>query len=319
MPEPTINKFLIRESMKGLQARQSFASLEELTEAVAEDLFNEGFTVGSEAKAKIAKVVEEEGYTGRFALDDVLRRKFKNKRLLPIVSVVVGLLVFVITTSASAIIEHFVQKPLEDARPAPLTAIFQVPDRADQLLRFKAQIKNTSGAPLTNIIIFASADQVAKQYPIQQLAVGESHTVSGILDLTGVDGDTIDFVAYVIVGDFSLRSHPAQVAHRNQQVAAITLDSGRTFEGQAAPSMAAESVAPTARLNGQAKPTAKMAAPSVPLKPSEDKANSPSINEAGMMSVSCDTVALDEEMQRLKQRDDPVSRQLLEAMTAAGR
>jgi hypothetical protein len=321
MPEQTVNKFVIRQSMKALQDQQVFQSLEELAEAIADDLFEEGFTVSVEDRAKITKIVEEKGYTGRFALDDLVKRKLKNKKLLPVISVVMAALAFFVTTAVAALIEHYVQKPLEGSRSAPLTAVFQLPDLTGPQLDFKVQLSNHSGEALRNVVLFASVDQVTRQFPIQTLESGQSLTVTGTLDVSGVNGNGLDFVGYVIAGDFSLRCQPTRIARRSAQLAVAepprseALAPGMMAGGAGQEnSVAVRNVGRSKMTNGK-KSVAELdngssiaAAPGAAL----------SKEAPTFKTVESNVLQAKDEVLRLAERDDAASRELLKAYAAAG-
>ena len=292
MPDQVVNKYVIRESMKGLQAQRSFATLEELSEAVVQDLQAEGFAVGAEERLKIQALINEEGYTGRFAIDDVLRRKLGGKRWLPVASLVVGALIFLATTTVAALIEHYVQKPLEDDHPAaPLTAVFQVPERAGDQLEFQLQLTNISGTEIRNLVVFASAGEITKQFALGELGVAQSQSFRGSLDLRSLpQTPEVEFVAYVIAGDFSLRSQPTRVARAAQAVA----------------------MAPRAR--SRSKRTQNFAASQMKA-PAMESSAAPAGGDVAVAyrEINCEPVDSAGEMERLRNNSDPASQRLLEA------
>lgn len=325
-----VNKFVIRDSIKELQSKRRFDSLQELTEAVIEDLFCEGFTLDSEERSKVARIVDEEGYTGNFALDDVLRRKLKNKKWLPVASVVLAAMAFLLTTSIAAVIEHYVQKPLESDRPgAPFTALFQIPEKTGDLLSFKVKLSNAVDKPLPNVVLFASAGEVTQQFKVEALGIGESRTIMGTLDVGGLPPGQVDFVAYVISGDFSVCSEPTTVAHESREVAmapqAISSErSGkgkpsRRGAGSADTSFEAAPAASAAADAAEAAPAAP-AAPSAGALPTRENAQiltrrdlEPSMREVAQRQLSSKV-----EVARLAQAGDATSLRLLEAYAAAG-
>lgn len=319
MADQSVNKYVIRQSMKALQEQRTFDSLEELAAAIATDLFNEGFSVEAEEKAKIKQIVDEEGYTGRFALDDLIRRKLKNKKMIPVVSVLMAGLAFLVTTTVAALIEHYVQKPLDDGRSAPLTAVFQVPEKAASQLHFRVQLNNISNKPLQNVVLFASAAQVAKQFPIAELAKGDSKTITGSLDLSGLAASEVEFVAYVIAGDFSLRSQPTTIARSGMELA---MNESRQRAPEAAPLAEMDSAPPQAASEGTGLVAAvpartKQARPESAARASKPSASSENrlvqVEEPVFRTVGSEVLDTAAEKERLRQRSDTSSQALLKA------
>lgn len=331
--KPTINRFVIRESLKELQARRTFASLDELSEAVIADLGAEGFRLDSHEQDKVKSVVREEGYTGRFVMDDVLRRKLKNKKLVPVLSVALAVLAFFVTTSIAAVIEHFVQKPLEtDRAGAPLVALFQVPEKTGDLLSFKVKLSNVAGAPLSKVVVFASAGEVTRQFQVEPLEPGQTRTVAGALDLSGSPEGETNFVAYVISGDFSLCSEPTTVAYQSRQVAmAPSLEgAGPSAESSAKRGRAfhpAVKMEQDSSASGAPAPQAARA-PRAPRPPEAEHAPVASAEVAigsnlqatpsSLRTIGHRSVSSKAEVERLARATDPISRGLLEAYAAAG-
>jgi hypothetical protein len=316
MKQP-VNKFVIRQSIKELQAQRVFESLDDLTQAVTADLFSEGFSPDAEDKAKIARIVNDEGYTGRFAIDDLLRRKLKHKRWLPLASVLLAGLAFFVTTSAGAVIEHYVQKPLDNSRAAaPFTAVFQVPETTGGLLRFKVKLTNISAEPLSQMVLFACAGEVTQQFKVDPLEAGQSKTVTGALAVAGMPEGEVDFVAYVISGDFSLCSEPTTVAYRSREVA---MTSGRARTQQTSPSGPTAGIRAGRTMESAANTSAKASAalPAATASPAAS-ALSAEPQEAPLRTVPPRQLSSQSEVQRLAAATDPTSRRLLEAYAAAG-
>jgi hypothetical protein len=323
MADQTVNKFVIRNSIKELQAKRTFSTLEELAEAVNEDLYAEGFAVGPEEKAKIANLVQEEGYTGRFAIDDILGRKIKNKKWLPLVSIVSAACLFLLTTAVAAVVEHYVQRPLDGDRktPPPLTAVFQVPETVDAQLLFKVQLTNLTDRPLRNVVLFASAGGVARQLSVDAIEGGQSRTVDGTLDLPKTAEPEIDFVAYVISGDFSLSSQPTRVAREPRFVAMLDsaeISAPQSAKGRPPGAVAIGSAAPApsrgSSLEGSSlgrENTRSTVVPASNLPPVTEKPTT-------FRTVPSSPLTSDKEIARLAERGDAVSRQLLEAYAASG-
>ena len=310
MADQTVNKFVIRNSIKELQAKRTFSTLEELAEAVNEDLYAEGFAVGPEEKAKIASLVQEEGYTGRFAIDDILRRKVKNKKWLPLVSIVCAACLFLLTTAVAAVVEHYVQRPLDGGRktPPPLTAVFQVPETVDERLLFKVQLTNLTDRPLQNVVLFASAGEVARQLSVDVIEGGQSRTIDGTLDLPNTAEPEVDFVAYVISGDFSLSSQPTRVAREPRFVA--MLDSSEISGRQAAKGRPPGAVA---ALSAGPAPSSGSSLENSRVGKSSNSADLPASNlkmtaKTTFRTVPSSPLTSDREIERLAQRGDVVSR-----------
>ena len=152
MSEPTksfdthsrTGKFLIRQSMEGLMKRKSYATLDELSDAVEEDLRDDGIDIEDTDRDRIRNVVEQEGDTGTFALDDIVRRKL-GKRFGVLVNIAVAVVGFLLYTVIASVIEYYVQRGIEEppaqtslepanANPPPaagrstaVSVVFQVP------------------------------------------------------------------------------------------------------------------------------------------------------------------------------------------------
>jgi hypothetical protein len=238
---------------------------------------------------------------------------------------------FVVSATAAAVIEHYVQKPLDSDRPsAPFTAIFQVPDKAGDLLAFRVKVTNVSGEPLSQIVLFASAGSVAQQYKVDRLDKGQSQTVTGVLDLANQPEAELDFVAYLISGDFSLCSEPTKVARQPNYVAMATSPAAQT--GPAHPHVegsglgksrssgrADSSNESTARQAMAAKKSSQLehsvaAPPAASALPSAGRVEA----SQSLRVVSNQQLNSKSEVLRLAGKTDPVSRELLRAYAEAG-
>lgn len=316
-----LTKYVIRQSLRELQDRRTFTSYAELAQAVEEDLEAEGLELDTEDRVRIKVLVEEEGYTGRFALDDILRRKLKNRKYLPVASLVAGVVLFLASTTAAAVIEHFVQSPLEGKTPAALTAVFQIPSRADlDRLAFKVTIHNLSPEPLQDLVLFASAgSSVVQQFPVPEVGPGRQETVSAALDLSSASGEEVEFSAYVIGAGFSYRSEPMKVARGSGgQLAAVSTE--RTARQQ----MNQGGMPPMAMAKAQAPAAVAVADEAVPPGALAEAAppQESTLEEVQWASVQASSVSCDEDVNRLIGRvrdiDCPVSKQLLEVYRDAG-
>ena len=217
-PEKT-SKFIIRAALKDLQQKRTYKTLDTLREDLENELVREGYELNDEEKSKIRLIVEEEGYTGKFAIDDIILRKIKNKKYWPLVSIAVMVIIFLITTIAGAFIEYFVQRPLNGKQTTPSTpntviaAFFQLPTKVDGgILDFKVTIQNQLGSEaLTGLVLFASAEDCVKKIDIDSLPPGGEKTVTEMLNIKGVKKSSFAFNAYIIGPRVSFRSEPIMI------------------------------------------------------------------------------------------------------------
>ncbi len=215
-----VTRLIIRAALKELQQKKYYKSFEELKTDLEHDLIEEGFSLDDDDRHKIGQIVDEEGYTGRFAIDDIIRRKFKNRKLWPVISIAVALLIFIITSAAGGLIEYFVQKPL-NSNPSPaanpgtaiIAAFFQLPTKVEgETLDFKVTIQNMlKNEALKDLILFASADDVVKKFTINQLPPDGKTIIDARIDVKDVKKARFDFNAYIIGAKVSFRSEPVSV------------------------------------------------------------------------------------------------------------
>lgn len=232
-----LTKFTIRQSLKALQERRNFTTLDELAAAVEEDLADEGFLLDVEDRSKIRKIVEDEGYTGRFAIDDWLRRRFKGSRLLPWISLAVAALLFVISSVVGAKIEGLVQGPTKASATSQVTAVFQAPSTTNEReVPFKLLLSNAGSEPLKDLAVFISGPGPVAEFHVDQLEPKQPKSLEGNFKIKPGETGTAILVAYVVAPGFSLKSEPVQVALQGQYVASNELeDSQAIHEGMAAP------------------------------------------------------------------------------------
>ena len=250
MSEPTksfdthsrTGKFLIRQSMEGLMKRKSYATLDELSDAVEEDLRDDGIDIEDTDRDRIRNVVEQEGDTGTFALDDIVRRKL-GKRFGVLVSIAVAVVGFLLYTVIASVIEYYVQRGIEEppapasldlanANPPPaagrstaVSAVFQVPPEIRELtLPFTATVTNALGASaLQDLTVLASAGRdtstqsVSAEYSIAEIAPNSHSVVEGSLDTSNIDGEHIIFKAYILGPGVTFKTPPITVARGSSE------------------------------------------------------------------------------------------------------
>ncbi|MDQ7824633.1 MAG: hypothetical protein RDV48_17660 [Candidatus Eremiobacteraeota bacterium] len=227
--EEKLTRFVIRTALKDLQSRKHFKTLDELKEALEGELRDDGFEVTVEDRGKIAAIVEEEGYTGRFAVDDLIRRKLRNRKYWPAISIAAGVLLFIITSAIGGLIEYFVQKPLTREKPqapAPtvIAAIFQVPERIyGEKLEFTVSIQNLQKSEaLNDLILFASADESVTKIPVGQLEPTSHRKIRGLLKLKSTARSRVTFNAYIISSRVSFVADPVEI--EKSGVVAMTME-----------------------------------------------------------------------------------------------
>ncbi len=242
-----LTKFTIRQSLKALQERRNFATLDELAAAVAEDLADEGFLLDVEDQAKIRKIVEDEGYTGRFAIDDWLRRRFKGSRLLPWISLAAAALLFIISSVVGAKIEGLVQGPTKAAASSQVTAVFQAPSTtSEREVPFKLLLSNQGSEPLHDLAVFISGPGPVAEFHVDHLDPKQPKSLEGNFKVKPGETGTATLVAYVVAPGFSLKSEPVQVALQGAYVADVG-GPGREVDGAAPEANYGEMAAPQAQ------------------------------------------------------------------------
>jgi len=228
-----LTKFAIKTVLKELQGRRHFKTLAELTDSLEEELREEGFELSSEDRERIAAIVDENGYTGRFAIDDVIMKKLRNKKYWPVVSVVVAIIVFIITSAVGGLIEYYVQKPLsmeKSQAPAPtvIAAVFQIPEKIyGEKLEFTVNIQNLQRSEaLSDLILFASADDSVTKIPVGALDPTAHKKIKGILNLKNIRKSRVTFNAYIISSKVSFVAEPVEI--EKSSVVAVDMGKGNT-------------------------------------------------------------------------------------------
>lgn len=218
-----LTKFVIKAVLSDLQHKKQYRTLDELRDDVESELIREGYELSQEEKDKIKLIVNEEGYTGRFAIDDIIWRKLRNKKYWPWVSLGVAAVIFLITNIASALIEYFVQKPLNTQPPvagspkAVVAAFFQLPTKVDSgTLDFKVTLQNQLvDEALQNLVLFASAEESVKKIDIESLPPGGEKIIADNLNIKGVKKNVFAFNAYIIGPKVSFKSDPIMIERMN--------------------------------------------------------------------------------------------------------
>lgn len=228
-----LTKFAIKAVLKDLQSREHFKTLAELKESLEEELREEGFEISGEDREKIAAIVEEDGYTGRFAIDDVIMKKLKNKKYWPVVSIAVAILVFIISSAVGGLIEFYVQKPLsreksQDPAPTVIAAVFQIPEKIyGEKLEFTVNIQNLQKSEaLSDLVLFASADESVTKIPVGPLDPTAHKKIKGILNLKDIRKARITFNAYIISSKVSFVAEPVEI--EKSSVVAANMGKGNT-------------------------------------------------------------------------------------------
>lgn len=228
-----LTKFAIKTVLKELQGRRHFKTLAELTDTLEEELREEGFELSSEDRERIAAIVEENGYTGRFAIDDVIMKKLRNKKYWPVVSIAVAVLVFIISSAVGGLIEYYVQKPLSrekihDPAPTVIAAVFQIPEKIyGEKLEFTVNIQNLQkNEALSDLILFASADDSVTKIPVGPLDPTAHKKIKGILNLKDIRKARVTFNAYIISSKVSFVAEPVEI--EKSSVVAAEMEEGIT-------------------------------------------------------------------------------------------
>ncbi len=232
MEKQKLSKFIIKAAIKDLQEKKNYSSLEELGKDVEEELVSEGFTLKDEDKEKIKEIVEEDGYTGRFSIDDIILKRLKNKKYWPIASLIAAVLIFLLTTVVGAFIEYFVQKPLDSSPAEPVTgsviaAFFQLPSSVEgEVLDFKVTLQNQlSDKALKDLVLFASVEDDVSQITIKKLDPNESVTKEGNLNVKDINKENFYFNAYIIGNKVSFKADPIEIRKNSKgQVAFVNQD-----------------------------------------------------------------------------------------------
>ncbi len=212
-----LSKFVIKSALKELQQKKRFKTLDQLREELEAELKSEGYAIDSEEKDKIKAIVEEDGYTGRFAVDDIIWKKLRNKKYWPAISVAIAVIIFIVSNVLGGVIEYYVQKPLSGAQPtennAVIAAFFQLPSRVEGgTLEFKVTVQNQlKKEALKDLILFASVDNVAEKIAIDELAPEGKRILTGKIDIHKIKKANFFFNAYIIGARVSFRSEPIEI------------------------------------------------------------------------------------------------------------
>jgi len=222
-----LSKFIIKSALKELQQKKRFKTLEQLRDDLEAELQEEGYEIDDEDREKIRAIVDEDGYTGRFAVDDMIWRKLKNKKYWPALSVAIAVLIFIVSNAIGGVIEYYVQKPLGDARPAEnnavIAAFFQLPSRVEGgTLEFKVTVQNQlKTEALKSLVLFASVDNVAEKIAIDELAPEGKKILTGKIDIHRIKKANFFFNAYIIGARVSFRSEPIEI----EKTAVVAMES----------------------------------------------------------------------------------------------
>jgi len=227
-----LSKFIIKAAIKDLQEKKNYSSLEQLGEDVEKELLSEGFTLKDEDKEKIKAIVEEDGYTGRFSIDDIILKRLKNKKYWPIASLIAAVLIFLLTTVVGAFIEYFVQKPLDSSPAEPvngsvIAAFFQLPSSVEgEVLDFKVTLQNQlSDEALKDLVLFASVEDDVSQITIEELDPNEKVTREGNLNIKDINKENFYFNAYIIGSKVSFKADPIEIRKSSEgQMAFVNKD-----------------------------------------------------------------------------------------------
>ena len=212
-----LSKFIIKSALKDLQDKKKFKNLQELTEELEKELADEGYELNDEDRKKIKLIVDEDGYTGSFRIDDIIFKKLKNKKYWPVASIIVAALIFVISNIIGALIEYCVQKPLNGNVPAPATVIaafFQLPSKVyGSKLDFKVTLQNQlKNETLTDLVLFASAEDNVTKINIDKLAPDAApKPINGNINIASVNKKEFLFSAYIIGSNVSFQSEPVKI------------------------------------------------------------------------------------------------------------
>mgnify|MGYP000851335429 CR=1 FL=1 len=212
-----LSKFIIKSALKDLQDKKRFTSIEELTEKLAEELTEEGYEVNDEDRKKIKLIVDEDGYTGSFRIDDIILKRLKNKKYWPVATVIIGVIIFVITNIIGALIEYCVQTPLSGNEQVPATVIaafFQLPSKVEGTnLDFKVTLQNQlKNEPLKDLVLFASAEDNVTKINIDTLPPNATpKPIDGKIDIASVNKKDFLFSAYIIGSNVSFQSEPIRI------------------------------------------------------------------------------------------------------------
>lgn len=228
-----LTKFAIKTVLKDLQSVRHFKTLAELKDGLEEELREEGFELSGEDREKIAAIVDENGYTGRFAIDDVIMKKLKNKKYWPAVSIAVAIIIFIVSSAVGGLIEYYVQKPLsrekiQDPDPTVIAAVFQIPEKIyGEKLEFTVNIQNLQKSEaLNDLILFASADDSVTRIPVGHLDPTAHKKIKGILNLKGIRKNRVTFNAYIISSKVSFVAEPVEI--EKSSVVAADMGKGNT-------------------------------------------------------------------------------------------
>jgi hypothetical protein len=221
-----LTKSTIRTTLKDLQQRKRYKTLEEVRKDLQSELEDEGFTLDASDLERVRLIVDEEGYTGRFAIDDIIVKKLKNKKYWPVLSIVIAIITFFIAEALGGVIQYFVQKPFADSQapataPAAISAFFQLPDQVNgTTLTFKVTIQNQlKTEALKDLVLFASVDDVVQKIAIEQLPPEGKQSIAGKLDIKSVHKNKFSFNAYIIGARVSFKSEPIEIVKAHSIVA----------------------------------------------------------------------------------------------------
>jgi hypothetical protein len=212
-----LSKFIIKSALKDLQDKKKFKNLEELREELEKELVEEGYELNDDDRKKIKLIVEEDGYTGSFRIDDVLFKRLKNKKYWPVASIIIAALIFIISNIIGALIEYCVQKPLNANEPVPATVIaafFQLPSKVHgSKLDFKVTLQNQlKNQTLKDLVLFASAEDNVTKINIDKLDPNAApKPINGNIDIASVSKKDFMFSAYIIGANVSFQSEPIKI------------------------------------------------------------------------------------------------------------
>ena len=101
-----------------------------------------------------------------------IQERMKGSRMWPLMSVAGTAALFFVVTATQAIIEHFVQKPLEESGAASIAAVVQVPPSlTGPRLPFALTLTNGGGSVLDGLTVFASAPPGVAQAKVGAIGV----------------------------------------------------------------------------------------------------------------------------------------------------
>jgi hypothetical protein len=314
-----LTKSTIRMTLKDLQGRKRYKTLEEVRLDLQRELEEEGYTLDPADQERVRLIVDDEGYTGRFAIDDIIMKKLKNKKYWPVISVVIAVLCFVVAEAVGGVIQYFVQKPFADsqipvAAPAAIAAFFQLPERVDgTMLRFKVTVQNQlKNEALKDLVLFASVDDVVTKISIAQLPPEGKQSIVGNLDIKNVHKDKFNFNAYIIGARVSFKSEPIEIVKKAGVVAMKPQPAAHDIAMiSSAKDESARQVAMAGRSNmesGGAKLKAQSMPPSAPLKTEKESMSEGSpVTEGKKSQISFDVKGGNKDIAMKATKSDTIS------------